>query len=385
MENDCPKPTTPKENFQILKKYTLKSSLDNKKNYLLELGANNNEIKLKLNITNEFVQYIYENKYILDDLIKISKIFKLCNNVIELVTYLNENFENNIVILKEENSDLISLSFKMILPNNKEENFQLDFKKKNIRSQISLENLYKIINNIQNENKAKNIENEEMKNEINSLKNQINEKDTIINELKESFNKFVEDSKTQLKSISDSLIELNNLNNFLFNYSGISMIYEALKLKMPQIKEKKIELKLIYQASLDGQNWRNCHQKINKIEDTMSLVITKKGRKFGVFRHIGINGDGPWRIDNNAFIFSLDNHKIYNVKPNKAVIACDNSCFIQVMNTIVITDDLLNNSYKDYDMNQMNTYFEGFTKDYELSKEKNYCVEELEVYSFKFN
>ena len=37
MENDCPKPTTPKENFQILKKYTLKSSLDNKKNYLLEL------------------------------------------------------------------------------------------------------------------------------------------------------------------------------------------------------------------------------------------------------------------------------------------------------------------------------------------------------------
>ena len=167
-----------------------------------------------------------------------------------------------------------------------------------------------------------------MKNEINSLKNQINEKDTIINELKESFNKFVEDSKTQLKSMSDSLIELNNLNNFLFNYSGISMIYEALKLKMPQIKEKKIELKLIYQASLDGQNWRNCHQKINKIEDTISLVITKKGRKFGVFRHIGINGDGPWRIDNNAFIFSLDNHKIYNVKPNKAVIACDNGCFI---------------------------------------------------------
>ena len=55
----------------------------------------------------------------------------------------------------------------MILPNNKEENFQLDLKKKILDHKIALENLYKIINNIQNENKAKNIENEEMKNEIN--------------------------------------------------------------------------------------------------------------------------------------------------------------------------------------------------------------------------
>ena len=128
-----------------------------------------------------------------------------------------------------------------------------------------------------------------------------------------------------------------------------------------------------------------CHLKINNIKDTISLVITKKGRKFGVFRHIGINGNGPWRIDNNAFIFSLDNHKIYNVKPNKAVIACDRCYYIQVMDTIVINRDIFYDSYEDYDMNQMNTYFEGFTKDYELSKEKNYCVEELEVYSFKFN
>ena len=64
MEGDCPpKPTneTPLEQFQILKKFSLKSSLDDKKEYLLELGTNNNKIRLKLNITNELVPYVYEN------------------------------------------------------------------------------------------------------------------------------------------------------------------------------------------------------------------------------------------------------------------------------------------------------------------------------------
>ena len=224
-----------------------------------------------------------------------------------------------------------------------------------------------------------------MKNEINTLKEQLEEKDKIINELKESFNKFVEDNQKQLKSISDNLIELNNPNDFLCNYSGISMINEAIKSKMPEIKEKKIEWKLIYQASLDGQNWGNCQQKCNKIEDTISLIITKIGRKFGVFKHIATNGSGPWRIDNNAFIFSIDNKKIYNVKPNQNVIACDDGFFIQFMNTIVIKGDVLSSSYNDYSKGQMNTYFEGFIKDYELSREQSYYIKEFEVYSLKFN
>jgi len=301
MIDDCPpKPIneSPLEDFKILKKYSLKSSLDNKKEYLLELGTNNNEIKLKLSITNEIVPYVYVNSYKLDELVKISKIFKLCENIKEVIAYLNENLENNITIIKEENSDLISLFFKMFLPNKKEENFQLNLKKKLLDREISLKNLYSIINDIQNENKKKN---EELKNEINSLKLQLDEKDIIINELRESFNKFIKDNQKQLKSISDNLIELNNPNDFLCNYSGISMINEAIKSKMPEIKDKKIEWKLIYQALLDGQNWNNCHKKCNKIEDTISLIITKIGRKFGVFKHIATNGDGLWRIDNNAF------------------------------------------------------------------------------------
>ena len=144
MENNCPpKPInqTPIE--------------DDKKEYLLELGTNGNEINLKLNTTNEIVPYIYDNNYKLEELVKISKIFKLCDNTIEVVSYLNENFENNITILKEENSDLISLSFKMILPNKKEENFQLFLNKKLLNTEISLKNLYNIINDIQIENKKK--------------------------------------------------------------------------------------------------------------------------------------------------------------------------------------------------------------------------------------
>ena len=55
------------------------------------------------------------------------------------------------------------------------------------------------------------------------------------------------------------------------------------------------------------------------------------------------------------------------------------------MSTIIITGNVLSNSYKDYSKAQMNTYFEGFIKDYEISQEQNYYVKEFEVYSLKFN
>ena len=74
---------------------------------------------------------------------------------------------------------------------------------------------------------------------------------------------------------------------------------------------KSLELKLIYSASKDGQNYTNCHSKCNNVPNTFSLITTKKGNKFGFFRSIAIDGQGPWKIDNNAFFLSFDKNKIY--------------------------------------------------------------------------
>ena len=84
--------------------------------------------------------------------------------------------------------------------------------------------------------------------------------------------------------------------------------------KNPEYKNKNINMKLIYNASKDGQNYSNCHSKCNDIPNTLSLITTTKGNKFGFFRSIAINGQGPWKIDNNAFFISFDKKKIYPSK-----------------------------------------------------------------------
>ena len=50
----------------------------------------------------------------------------------------------------------------------------------------------------------------------------------------------------------------------------------------------------------------NFATKCNNIPNTFSILITNNGAKFGFFKSIPINGDGPWREDNNAFFFSYD-------------------------------------------------------------------------------
>ena len=166
----------------------------------------------------------------------------------------------------------------------------------------------------------------------------------------------------------------------------ISQGEEILKFKslfqdiFEEYKNKKIDLELIYDANKDGQNYSNCHSKCNNVPNTISFVTTNKGNKFGFFRSIPINGDGPWRTDNKAFFISFDKNKIYKIKNNKNSVAFDNTCFIQTL-CFTLTGNILIDKYNSSSKDSMNNYFEGFVEDYELTgKEKEFCVKKFEVY-----
>lgn len=192
--------------------------------------------------------------------------------------------------------------------------------------------------------------------------------------------------KKKNKEISEQLFSLLNKQNILNNKIFKNLIENAIIEKREEIKNKNIGWKLIYKASRDGGSVTDCHSKCNNISDTVSIIFSSTGRIFGVYRNIAINGDGPWRIDNNAFIFSVDNNKIYRVKKGNAVIAFDNRCFIQYMNTLVLTGNILTEQYEDKNTNTMNNYFEGFTRNFELNGGNQYFyVEEFLVYSLNFS
>ena len=373
MESNCPKPpiNTPQNNKEIQKVYKLRSSISNSTEYDLKLIGKDSTLSINLYNLNEKTPFIYQKVYQFEELIQISKIFKLCDDIMEVISYINENLVSNLVILKEENNDSINLYFKMALPNRTEENFKFEISKINLNKNESFDILYNAIYDIKKENKEKDKEIEILKKEVNTLKQEINS-------MKTEFEKKNKEISEQLFSL---LIKKDILKNKIFK----DLIENAIIEKREEIRNKKIEWKLIYKASIDGQSVSDCHSKCNKISDTVSIIFSSTGKIFGVYRNLSINGSGPWSIDNNAFIFSVDNNKIYRVKQGHKVIAFDDKYFIQYMDTIVLSGSILSSQYADRSIGAMNQYFEGFTRDFELNGgNQYYYIEDFVVYSLNF-
>ena len=101
------------------------------------------------------------------------------------------------------------------------------------------------------------------------------------------------------------------------------------------------------------------------------------------FRSIAINGGGPWRTDDNAFFISFNKNKIYRMKKNTTGIAFDDSYFIQTC-CFGLSGNILSQNYNSASKDSMNSYFEGFTENYELTcGESNFTVKKFEIFQLE--
>jgi len=187
--------------------------------------------------------------------------------------------------------------------------------------------------------------------EIENLKKQIKEYSNEIEDLKEqNDNMNIEDNDINEKNDSNKTIiilllivsiicifiliydkyKLNKRNDILnkivmeymiqkfpnFNQSVIMekneniMIFNEIQNKMNKpIKE----IKKLYQATIDGGEPIQFHNKCDNIQNTLVLIKSEGNSRFGGFTPI------PWKIEhkritdskNETFVFSLDNNKIY--------------------------------------------------------------------------
>ena len=97
---------------------------------------------------------------------------------------------------------------------------------------------------------------------------------------------------------------------------------ELITRKMCQNKFKKISLNLLYKAIVDSDKSEIFHQKCDSAESTLVLVKSANGKRFGGFTSCSWEGNSIEKKDENAFIFSLDKMKIYNVIPGEGAIGC---------------------------------------------------------------
>jgi hypothetical protein len=368
---------------QIIKPFNLIIK-NNDIDYNIIIDFKNEQIIISIEEENIIPPKIYEQSYSKNDLEKISKIFKMFDNNFEAFNKICELFNNknyNQII----NEDKIIFGFK-----NEFTEFSFDIPiKGNNNSNYLINNLYKIIKELKQENEKDktsitNLKNEnlELKYIINTIITQNRKFEEKLSNLQKE-NKEIKEKIKQLKNQIEKTENENNQNNELKN-STILNNKEEINLISNYIKENtKINFKLLYKLSKDGDLIKTFHEKCDNKGPTLIIIKTTKGFRFGGFNPITWDISGDYKISNSVFIFSLDKKKKYLLNNGHDKFAiCGSSTKIAFGggHDISILDQCsknINNYTYPYSFNT--------TEKFELNGgEKNFIVSDMEVYLVLF-
>ena len=86
--------------------------------------------------------------------------------------------------------------------------------------------------------------------------------------------------------------------------------------------QKKVTLNLLYKATVDSDKAEAFHKKCDKAERSIVLVKSSNGKRFGGYTSCDWTGNNIDKKDDNAFVFSLDKMKIYEVIKGEDAIGC---------------------------------------------------------------
>jgi len=143
--------------------------------------------------------------------------------------------------------------------------------------------------------------------------------------------------------------------------------------------KSRISLDLLYKASIDSDKAGVFHKKCDSANSTLVLVRSGNGKRFGGYTTCSWKGNSIEKKDSNAFVFSLDKMKIYDVIPGEDAIGCYpkyGPIFLGCQ--IRIFDDFFTNGGTTFEKG-LNYKTE---EDYELTGGLNkFDVKDIEVYS----
>ena len=274
----------------------------------------------KLNEKNKIL--LDENMKIKEDNLKFkSDILKLKSDM-NLLQIQNSRYENHINLLlsgidkittfidessikaNEVDNSNIKKSVSLTKSNSVSQNL-------NLRSQNNLKNMYQSFDNYS----LKQNQSLSQFNVNSNINEQDQEQDN--NESEQNLSKFNEE---QLYRTEENRVIFRNgiLYGIIKKYSEI----EKVVAKIQTILQKGAKFTIIYKASELGDRAMTFHQKCDDIDISLILIETEKGVRFGGFTTKSWNGNCVQKIDNDAFVFSIDKNKIYEVIKNEMAIGC---------------------------------------------------------------
>ena len=342
----------------------------------------------KKNKLNENIKYLEDLSIKLEDSIKELKImFEKINESKEKLKLKIQKIFTNIRTILNEREDEILLEvddkFKDLYGN---ENIIKEGEKLPNKIKLSLEK-GKLINNEWNDN-----------NKLSSIINNcINIEDNIknINIINENIKNYKINNDIKI----DFDLENEYFDNFIYTIKSFGILYASNDLdslilknkddlnKFSNLLSKKIKIKkmkLLYRASKDGLNLNNLRDKINNKSNLIFLFLIGNTRIFGSFISSKIEVQHQtYTKDENAFVFSLNNNKIYEILIPQYAIYFYNGYTVLIGNNWNGNGFWINSGkFNEKLLTEPKIY--DFQKNYELTEGKNE-FNELEIFEINQN
>ena len=291
------------------------------KSYSIIISMTSNKDRINIQSKEEGnLLYFFENQFTLNELINIDRIFRICDNI-------EGAFDSLLKILKTNGTQIKDIINNKLILLIKIRGLDNNFTEKNIELFIKYKNKEEII-------KYLCIQIDELKEKNIFLQDEINKLKSENNYLKENFLVFKNDITKEINNLKDR-IEKNKIKDIsidskiIRNKKDINFIFKRLKMVKLNNNNKEninINLNLLYRATKDGGMAKDFHSRCDKYNNTLVLVETKKGLRFGGFTTKTWEGEEIDKEDKNAFCFSLDKMKIYNsIKGKSAIFSSPNS------------------------------------------------------------
>ena len=108
---------------------------------------------------------------------------------------------------------------------------------------------------------------------------------------------------------------LDEKNKFILSHLIKKMIFDVRNDldKYEKIEKRKIMSKLLYKASVDGDNYKIFHQKCDNQGQTVTIIKSEQNKIFGIFSKVNwdINNKTKTNWSDSAFLFSLEMREYY--------------------------------------------------------------------------
>ena len=263
----------------------------NKYSFKIQFKINENKITISALDKLSAISQTYKLEFSLDDFQQLDKYFKQYDSITELYEYLSDmEIEKKSLIELEENFIKLIISFPTASVKKnpvKKINFMLP-KIEMKESDIILKLCEKM-------------------NEIDTLKEKINFLYYYLNINEKDYEKYKKfKSNPNFKQIIN---QSNIINDILDLKIPLEGIYKNLNKKIKEIK-------LLYQATRDGDQGNDFHSRCDGKENTLTFIKSTNNKKFGGFTSVAWDQNDKYIKDENAFVFSLDNKKCYFYKNN---------------------------------------------------------------------